>query len=78
VNSYKLNNKDQDQHFLGGNPVKGSAVFRKSEFKPDVIKPGERIVIQLSTGKKYLGKVAGFIYEIKGEIIEGEIDIIRV
>jgi hypothetical protein len=77
LNSYKLKDKDQDQNFLAGNPVKDCAVFLKTEFKDGVINNDERIVIILSNGKKYMGKVVSFIYTPKGEVIEGQLEIIR-
>jgi hypothetical protein len=78
LNSYKLKDKDQDQNFLAGNPVKSSAVFLKTEFKNGIINNDERIVIILSNGKKYMGKVVSFNYTSKGEVIEGQLEIIRV
>ena len=77
VNAYKLNDKSQDQNFLSGIPVKGTAVFLRSEFKPDLIEVNARIVILLSNGKKYMGKVTHFTYASKGEIIEGEVEIVK-
>ena len=78
MNSYKLKDKDQDQNFLAGNPVKDGAVFLKTEFKDGVINNDERIVIILSNGKKYMGKVVSFNYTSKGDVIEGKLEIIRV
>ena len=77
MNAYKLNDKSEDQNFLSGNPVKGTAVFLKSEFKSDLMKINGRIVIMLSNGKKYMGKVTHFNYVSKGEIIEGEVEVIK-
>ena len=77
LNSYKLKDKDQDQNFLAGNFVKGSAVFLKTEFKDGIIKNDERIVIILSNGKKYMGKVVSFNYIAKGEVIEGQLEITK-
>ena len=77
VNAYKLNNKIEDQNFLSGSPVKGNAVFMKSEFKADLIKINGRIVVLLSNGKKYMGKVTQFNYVSKGEMIEGEVEIVK-
>ena len=77
MNAYKLNNKIEDQDFLSGTPVKGTAVFLKSDFQADLIKINERIVILLSNGKKYMGKVTHFNYVSKGEIIEGEVEIVK-
>ena len=77
MNAYKLNNKSEDQNFLSGSPVKGTAVFLKSEFKSDLMKINGRIVILLSNGKKYMGKVTHFNYVSKGEIIEGEVEVIK-
>jgi hypothetical protein len=76
LNSYKLNDKDEDQNFLAGNPVKGTAVVHKDEFKNDIIKD-ERIVIILSNGKKYMGKVVNFSYAAKGEAIAGRLEIVK-
>ena len=76
MNSYKLNDKDEDQNFLAGNIVKGAAVFLKSEFTNDIIK-NERMVIVLSNGKKYMGKVVNFTYAPKGEVIEGRLEIVK-
>jgi len=78
LNSYKLKDKDQDQNFLAGNPAKDSAVFLKTEVKNGIINNDERIVIILSNGKKYMGKVVSFNYTSKGELIEGNLEIIRV
>ena len=77
MNSYKLNDTSEDQNFLSGNPVKGTAVFLKSEFNPDLIKINGRIVILLSNGKKYMGKVTNFNYVTKGGIIEGEVEVVK-
>ena len=77
VNAYKLNDKSQDQNFVSGIPVKGTAVFKKNEFNDDLIRINGRIVIVLSNGKKYMGKVTHFSYVVKGEIIEGEIEIVK-
>ena len=77
MNSYKLKDKDQDQNFLTGNPVKGSAVFLKTEFKDGIINNDDRIVIILSNGKKYMGKVVSFKYTAKGEVIEGQLEITK-
>lgn len=76
MNSYKLNDKDEDQNFLAGNSVKGTAVFLKNEFENDIIK-NERIVIILSNGKKYMGRVVNFTYAPKGEVIEGLLEVVK-
>ena len=78
LNSYKLKDKGQDQNFLAGNPVKGSALFLKTEFKDGIINNDERIVIILSNGKKYMGKVVSFNYTPKDDVIEGQLEIIRI
>ena len=77
LNSYKLNDKDQDQNFLAGRSVTGIVVFPKSEFKDDIVKNQQRIVIILSNGKKYMGKVVNFTHIIKSEAIEGQLEIVR-
>ena len=77
MKSYKFKDKDQDQNFLAGNPVKDSAVFLKTDFKDGIINNDERIVIILSNGKKYMGKVVSFNYTLHGEVVEGQLEIIR-
>ena len=77
MKSYKLKDKDQDQNFLAGNPIKDSAVFLKTDFKDGIINNDERIVIILSNGKKYMGKVVSFNYTLHGKVIEGQLEIIR-
>jgi hypothetical protein len=77
LHSHKLKDKDQDQNFLTGNPVKDSAVFLKTEFKDGIINIDDRIVIILSNGKKYMGKVVSFNHTAKGEVIEGQLEITK-
>ena len=76
MNSYKLNDKAEDQNFLAGNPVKGTAVFLADEFKNDIA-VNERIVVVLSNGKKYMGKVVAFTYTPKGKLIEGHLELVK-
>jgi hypothetical protein len=76
LNSYKLNDKDEDQNFLAGNPVKGTAVFLTNEFKNDIV-VNEKIVVVLSNGKKYMGKVMKFTYTPKGKVIEGYLEVVK-
>ena len=56
VNAYKLNDKSQDQNFVSGIPVKGTAVLKKNEFTDDLIKINGRIVIVLPMEKNTWGK----------------------
>ena len=76
MNSYKLNDKDEDQNFLAGNIVKGTAVFRADEFKNDIVQ-NEKIVVLLSNGKKYMAKVIKFTYAPKGKLIEGHLELVK-
>ena len=57
--------------------MKDSAVFLKTDFKDGIINNDERIVIILSNGKKYMGKVVSFNYTLHGEVVEGQLEIIR-
>jgi hypothetical protein len=77
VNSYQLIDKAADSEFLAGKPITGTAVFNEAEFNKDPIKEGDDIVILLSSGKKYMGKVVHFGYGIKGRVIDSVLVIER-
>lgn len=77
LNSYKLSDKQQDQDFLAGKPVAGPAVFLSDEFRNSIVQNGDRIVIILSNGKKYMGKVLRFTYDSKGDVVEGLMEVIK-
>jgi hypothetical protein len=77
VNSYKLNDKQQDQDFLSGKTVTGPAVFLSAEFTDDIVKRDERIVVVLSNGKKYMGKVLSFTFDSKDGMVKGLLEIVK-
>ena len=57
--------------------MKGMALFLTDEFKDDIV-VNEKIVVILSNGKKYMGKVVSFTYAVKGKVIEGYLELIKV
>jgi hypothetical protein len=78
VNSYKLSNRDEDRKFLEGDLVKGTAVFLKTEFDQHGINKDDKIVVVLSNGKKYMGKVVSFRFATRGDIVEGQLELNRM
>jgi hypothetical protein len=72
---YQLDNKDQDQSFLEGKSIRCKAAIAEKEI--DTLNENNRIVILLSNGKKYMGKVNKFDYKIIQDRAEGYLDIER-
>jgi hypothetical protein len=54
---YQLENSIQDKEFLSGRTISCRAVFQSANL---AVKTGDYIVVLLSTGKKYKGKVVEF------------------
>jgi hypothetical protein len=54
---YRLETRDQDKEFLSGARVSCRAVTEANEA---AVKSGDFILVQLSNGKKYKGKVVAF------------------
>jgi hypothetical protein len=74
--SYKLEDKKMDSDFLGGRPVIGKAVIPTSS-PLYAIQEGDAILIVLSNGKKYKGKVIKFEFFLLNDHHVGEIEFIR-
>jgi hypothetical protein len=77
VHSYQLENKSMDVAFLEGKPVLCDAVIPVSEYERGLLTVGERIVVLLSTGKKYMAEVISFAYRERGSLLEGKLEIMR-
>jgi len=78
MNYYTLDNKAMDKDFLNGKSIHCSAALPLTEFIHGRIKEGERIVIKLSNGRKYMGSVVSFRHTIKNDVVEGELEIVKV
>jgi hypothetical protein len=64
----------QDREFLSGVPVVCRAVLKETTEK---VRPGDFILIQLSTGKKYKGKIVEFRSFAIDQYVAGDLVIIR-
>lgn len=78
MNSYQLDDKCMDEAFLKGEVVVCGAVIKAGDYNAQKIKPGDAIVVLLSTRAKYSGKVVNFIPdETRGNYILGKLEILR-
>ena len=75
MNSYKLDDKMMDNAFLNGDMVTCRAVLHPRE--QGILKEGDNIIVMLSTGPKYKGKITKLNFlPVKGYAM-GEIEIIK-
>jgi hypothetical protein len=78
MQAYKLENKEQDQQFLSGMEVTCRAVLPVSTDSLGMIHKGDSLVIVLSNGKKYKGRIVDFM-NVKIENYRiGELVIVKV
>lgn len=70
--AYRLEDRQQDQQFLSGETVICRAVLKTDRGVPA---PGDLILIQLSTGKKYKGEVVNYSSFQMKEIAAGDLTI---
>jgi len=77
MNLYQLENKTVDEQFLKGEHIFCDAVLPVENHLAGALKAGARIVVLLSTGKKYMGEVYGFEYQIRNKHAEGKVEITR-
>ena len=75
MNYYTLQDKTMDQDFLAGKVIHCSAVVPLNELKSPSIQEGEKIVIILSNGKKYSGKVLHFNHTVVHNFAQGYLEI---
>ena len=62
-----------DEDFLAGKPVWCEAVVPESS----IFKEGDRLVVLLSNGKKYLGKIGVFNHTLTNGYASGKVEITR-
>jgi hypothetical protein len=74
MQAYRMESSVQDREFLSGVPVVCRAVMKDSAQK---VRPGDFILIELSTGKKYKGKVVEFRSFAIDTYVAGDLVIIR-
>lgn len=74
MKSYQLESKAQDTDFLSGKEVRCRAVVDVSK---DTVNKGDSILVMLSNGKKYKGRIADFIYFDINKFGVGELIITR-
>ena len=77
MNFYKLDNDAMDKDFLEGKAVLCDAVLPASEYQKGKIKDGDRIVVLLSNGKKYMGFVVTSNFTVNNTHAFGKIEITR-
>lgn len=79
MNFYKLDNKSTDDNFLNGKTIQCRAILSVQDYNTGVVGAGDKIVIMLSNGKKYMGKVSkAALYPSKdGKNVEGILEIIK-
>ena len=73
MNYYQLENKSMDAQFLN----KGSVRCRVAIEDKDVLQPGQDLLVMLSTGAKYKGKITAVDVIAIGNRAIGEIEIVR-
>ena len=77
MNIYRLDSKQMDEAFLKGEDVLCEAAVAYKDLSSGMMGEGERIVIALSNGKKYMGKIKGFEYTLVNEVAVGKLKVIR-
>jgi hypothetical protein len=73
MNYYQLENKTMDEQFLNNRSVR----CRVAISAKDVIEPGQELIVMLSTGAKYKGKITVVDVVAIGNRSIGEIEIVR-
>jgi hypothetical protein len=77
VNTYQLDNVSMDQDFLKGIPVFCKAVVTQSDLDNNLVKEGDKIVVQLSNRSKYMGRIKSFRYNFINGHAVGQLEIIK-
>lgn len=78
MNFYKLDNRSTDDNFLKGNTIQVNAVISMQDYKAGLVKAGDRIVVMLSNGKKYMGNVVTVEFSARdNKNVEGILEIIK-
>lgn len=63
--------------FFKGEEVLCEAAVAHKDFSSGMMAEGEKIVIALSNGKKYMGRIKGFAYTLINEVAVGKLKVIR-
>jgi hypothetical protein len=74
---YKLDSKFEDEKFLNGSSVQCPAIIAEEEFLSGKFKEGERIIVMLSNGKKYMGKIIKFSGSVSKGLAQGHLEMKR-
>lgn len=73
MNYYQLENKTMDEQFLNNRSVR----CRVAIAAKDVLQPGQELIVMLSNGAKYKGKITAVDVVAIGDRAIGEIEIAR-
>lgn len=74
---YQFEDKQQDAAFLKGESVLCRAVLSPEEEKNEQFREGETILVLLSTGSKYKGRVLQFARVLINGYAVGELNIVK-
>lgn len=74
---YQLDDKQQDAAFLKGEPVLCRTVLSPKEEKEQRLREGETILVLLSTGAKYKGRIIQFARVLIHGYAVGELEIVK-
>ncbi len=75
MNYYTLEDKETDKQFLNGDPVHCKIALSRQQYNDGLIRQGDKIVVMLSNGKKYMGNVVSLTFEATGGGFEGVLTI---
>jgi hypothetical protein len=75
MNLYQLESKEMDVNFLRGETVKCNAALKDELLKN--IKPGDKIVVQLSNRSKYMGVIKSLDFTTRNGMATGSFGISR-
>jgi len=77
MNYYQLETKEQDADFIDGKTIICEAVMTDGKFKTNPLHEGNKLVIRLSNGAKYMGTILRFNHAVKNGMISGVLEIKR-
>jgi hypothetical protein len=75
MHCYQLESKETDELFLQNKIVQCPATLSKEQL--DLLKPGNKIVIQLSTRSKYMGIIRDLKFELRANKASGFLEVVR-
>ena len=77
MNHYKLDNKQMDAAFLSGTEIICKVAMNEDEVRSEKIKVGDALIVILSTGSKYKGRVVSFTAVPIEKYVVGEMVVVR-